>query len=128
MSVIASRYRSAFGKSVLSLFIVLLFFCPGCGEQEHTAIPDEEFQHIYGDILLLGELHRSDTATLRLSLDSLLDAHGIDTTALFAKARDVALDAERSAELYRVVIERFEQQSGRPDTTAVKTAPPLGFD
>ncbi|MBR9974000.1 MAG: hypothetical protein KFF77_00320 [Bacteroidetes bacterium] len=77
---------------------------------------------------MLGELHRSDTAALRLSLDSLLEAHGTDTTALFAKARNVSLDAERSAELYRVVIERFERTSGMPDTTHVKTAPPLGFD
>ena len=91
-------------------------------------MPDEQFRQIYGDILLLGELHRSDTAALRLSLDSLLDAHGTDTTSLFAKARDIALDQERSAELYRVVTERFETATGTADTTKVKTAPPLGFD
>lgn len=100
----------------------------GCGGRSDASLPDEKFHQIYGDILLLGELHRDDTTALRLSLDSLLAAHATDTAALFAKAREIALDQQASAELYRVVIERFETRAGAKDTTKLKTAPPLGFD
>jgi hypothetical protein len=108
--------------------MLLLVALSGCDGEKPSTLPDEEFQQIYGEIILLGELHRSDTARLRLALDSLLEDRGVDTTVLFTTAREIALDAGRSAELYRIVIERFEQQIGRPDTTERKTAPPIGFD
>ena len=129
MSVIESKYLSALGKRLCSLCLIfLLVSVVGCGGEKAPSLPDEKFQQIYGDILLLGELHRSDSTALRHSLDSLLDAHGIDTTILFASARETALDPARSEALYRVVVERFEKKIGRSDSTEVKTAPPLGFD
>ncbi len=98
---------------------MLLCTVPGCdrGTQTRT-IPDEKFHQIYGDILLLGELHRGDSLSLRLALDSLLAAHGTDTAQLFSTAREIALDKDRSAELHRIVIERFEKKSAPADSAA----------
>ncbi len=95
---------------------MLLFAFAGCGEKQPETLPEEQFQQIYGDILFLGELYRSDSTALRTALDSLLVANGIDTTILFETARATAIDKERSAELYRVVVERFEARSAPPDT------------
>ncbi|MBE0645222.1 MAG: hypothetical protein IH600_14155 [Bacteroidetes bacterium] len=121
MSVIANRYLSALGKSLCSLcVIVLLSTVAGCGEKQSPTLPEEKFQQIYGDILFLGELYRSDSTALRLALDSMLTANNIDTTILFASAREIVVDKQKSAELYRIVIERFEKQSARPDTLDAK--------
>ncbi|MFA6233587.1 MAG: hypothetical protein WC824_05275 [Bacteroidota bacterium] len=98
------------------LVIALLSALTGCGQKKARTLPEEAFQQIYGDILFLGELHRNDTTALRHALDSLLDVNNIDTTVLFATAREFATDAERSAELYRVVTERFEKQSKGADS------------
>ncbi|MFZ1731925.1 MAG: hypothetical protein WBQ23_11260 [Bacteroidota bacterium] len=97
----------------------------GCGQNQSPTLPDEKFQKIYGDILFLGELHRSDSTALHHALDSLLKANEIDTTILFASARELAIDQERSAELYRVVIERFEKQS-TPDSIDLEDLPAMG--
>jgi hypothetical protein len=100
----------------------------GCdrGEQRRT-MPDEKFHQIYGDILFLGELHRGDSTGMRLALDSLLTANDIDTAILFASAREIALDKERSEELHRIVIERFEKIAAPADTAAAapRRAPAL---
>jgi hypothetical protein len=124
MSVIASKYRSALGKSLYSLLVIaLLLVLIGCGQRQSPTLPDERFQKIYGDILFLGELHRNDSTALRLALDSLLEINEIDTTILFASARELAIDPERSAELYRVVIERFEKQVAGPDSLGIEALP-----
>jgi len=108
--------------------IVLLIAWTGCDGDRARTLPDGEFQQIYGDILFLGELYREDSTALAHALDSLLAARGIDTTVLFATARETALDPQRGTELYRIVVERFERQVGRPDSTTEKKGPPLGFD
>lgn len=117
MSVIANRYLSALGNIVPSLVvIILLVFNAACGREEARTLDDGEFQQIYGDILLLGELHRQDSTALHNALDSLLDAHAIDTTLLFETAREIIVDKQRSDELYRGVIERYEARIAPPDT------------
>jgi hypothetical protein len=107
---------------------VLLIALAGCDDERARTLPDREFQQIYGDILFLGELYREDSTALAQALDSLLTANAMDTTVLFAAARETARDPQRGTELYRIVVERFERQVGRPDTTTDKRGPPLGFD
>lgn len=120
ISVIAMRYLSAFGKST---FIPLLLSCMfaavsvwGCGSGGERSLPEEEFEQIYGDILYLGELHRDDTLALRGAVDSLLRAHGTDSTTLLATARSFADEPGRLNEVYRNIILRFEAIAA-PDTT-----------
>lgn len=117
MSVMDSRYLSALGNILCSLcVIILLSAAAGCDKKQTPSIPEERFQQIYGDILFLGELYRNDSTALRTALDSLLEANDIDTSILFATARQTAVDREQSAELYRVVIERFEKRSQPQDS------------
>ncbi|MBR9978833.1 MAG: hypothetical protein KFH87_12175 [Bacteroidetes bacterium] len=115
--MIANRYLSALGNNVPSLVvIILLVFNTACGREDTRTLDDGEFQQIYGDILFLGELYRQDSTALHAALDSLLDAHTIDTTVLFETAREIIVDKQRSDELYRGVIERYEARIAPPDT------------
>lgn len=91
------------------LVAVSSLFTVSCsGDSNGDALTDEEFRHIYAEIVYLGELYRGDTLRLRNSVDSLLEAHDADTAALFAAARRTAKDKELTETLYRETIERFE--------------------
>lgn len=98
--------------------MLVLLVLGGCGEKKRGALSEGTFRHIYGEIIFKAELYRGDTLRLKREFDSLLAAHGTDTTEVFAMARDIATDRERVEELYRVTIERFEQLSRGPDSTA----------
>jgi hypothetical protein len=97
--------------------LVLLVF-GACGDGGKEPLSEGTFRHIYGEIIYKAELYRGDTLRLQREFDSLLTAHGTDTTELFAMAREIATDRERVEELYRVTIERFERLSSGPDSTA----------
>jgi hypothetical protein len=111
INVIAMRYLSALGKSVLPLLLPCMLAVSsflGCGNSGERTLPEKEFEQIYGDIIFLGELHRDDTLALRAAVDSMLYAHGTDSTALLATARSLADDPQSLNDIYRNIILRFE--------------------
>ncbi len=94
----------------------MLMYASACSDDNDDLLPDETFEILYGDVLFLGELYRGDSTLIRRSIDSLLQAHGTDTTTFFATAETYAQDREKMQRLYSKTIERFEKLSGSNDS------------
>jgi hypothetical protein len=80
----------------------------GCGSDTDRMLSQDEFEHIYGELIFLAELYRDDSLALHRATDSLLQAHETDTVAVLATARALSEDTEALSSIYRNIILRLE--------------------
>lgn len=117
MTVIPSRYRSAFGRRALWAFVAFIVFgaaFPACTRDDGARIPEDRFVQIYGDMLYLAELHRADPVARRHATDSLLRASGTDSAAVARTMAWYAVRQEEFPAMYDRVIKHLEKKSGSP--------------
>lgn len=119
INVMKSKYLSARGKT-LSFFSVIMVVCfsSGCSKESSPVIPHERFVHVYSEMLVLAELHRTEPEKYKTSLDSLLRASGVDEASMIRTAEWYTENTNRITSLYEETLLRLEEQA-KSDTTAV---------